>query len=474
MGRRRRPLPIWKEIEIEDTAAEGKSLARVNEQVVFVPQTVPGDVVDIQLTRKRKKFAEGRAIKFHRYSPDRVEPFCQHFGTCGGCKWQFLPYELQLKNKEKWVRDSFSRIGKVAASLIQPILPSEETRFYRNKLEFTFSNKAWITEEQVQSGEVIENRDALGFHIPGRFDKILEIDKCWLQEEPSNAIRNWVGNYAREHKLPFFDLREQTGLMRNLIIRTTSIGEVMVIFSFFRQDDKIATLLKDFCIAFPTVYSIMYVINEKKNDTISDQEILCFKGKDHIIEQMQAYDSDTLLQFKIDPKSFYQTNSRQAEKLYELAASMAGIQSGELVYDLYTGTGTIANYVAHLAEKVVGIEYVPEAIEDARNNSEINGISNTTFFAGDMKDLLTEEFISQQGKPEVIITDPPRAGMHADVVKQLLSIETPRIVYISCNPATQARDIELLSEKYKLIRARPVDMFPHTHHVENVALLELK
>jgi 23S rRNA (uracil1939-C5)-methyltransferase len=513
---RRRKKKIYEEVEILETAAEGKSLARVDEKVLFVPHTVPGDIVDVQLTRKRRRFMEGRVIKFHKYSDQRVEPFCEHFGVCGGCKWQFLSYEDQLANKQKWVKDSLERLGKLKDVEIKAILGAPETQFYRNKLEFTFSNSEWLTQEQVESDEEFENRNALGFHIPGRFDKILDIKKCWLQADPSNPIRNWVKDYALKNELAFFDLREQTGFLRNLIIRTSSTGEVMVIFSLAKEDKAAReAMLNAFVEAFPEVTSVMYVINEKKNDTIGDLDIEVFAGRDHIFESMQRFkqsassissesevrgpensgqkehsekeklkgqtrtsnsndeDSpfDINLKFKIGPKSFYQTNSEQAENLYRLAVELADIKKDEIVYDLYTGTGTIANYVADQAKKVVGVEYVEAAIEDAKVNSEINGIDNTVFLAGDMKDVFGEELITKEGKPDVVITDPPRAGMHKDVVDQLLKSEAKRIVYISCNPATQARDLELMKSHYEVKLAQPVDMFPHTHHVENVVLL---
>lgn len=507
---RRRKQKIFEAVEILETAAEGKSMAKIDEKVLFVPQTVPGDVVDVQLTRKRRRFMEGRVIKFHKYSDKRIEPFCEHFGVCGGCKWQFLSYEDQLENKQRWVKDSLERLAKLEGVDIKPILGGPETRFYRNKLEFTFSNSEWLTQEQIDSDEKFENRNALGFHIPGRFDKILDIKKCWLQADPSNPIRNWVKDYALKNELAFFDLREQTGFLRNLIIRTSSTGEVMVIFSLAKEDKQAReAMLNAFVEAFPEVTSVMYVINEKRNDTIGDLEIISFKGPDHIFESMNAFEKSEIrnlkseigltaendglghrpsasskanskkegnetLKFKIGPKSFYQTNSAQAENLYRLAVELAEIKKDEVVYDLYTGTGTIANYVADQAKKVVGVEYVEAAIEDAKVNSEINGIDNTVFLAGDMKDVFGAELIAKEGKPDVVITDPPRAGMHKDVVEQLLKSGAERIVYISCNPATQARDLELMKSHYEVMLAQPVDMFPHTHHVENVVLLRKK
>lgn len=474
MGRRAKK-PIYREVEVLDTAAEGKSLAKVNEKILFIPQTVPGDIVDVQVTRKRKNYMEGRVLHFHKKSEKRVDAFCEHFGVCGGCKWQFISYADQLNNKQRTVKDALERIAKVELPAIAPILPSKETTFYRNKLEFTFSNKEWLTQDQIQSGENFESRNALGFHVPGRFDKVLDIKKCWLQPDPSNDIRNWVKNYALENNLPFFDLRVQEGLLRNLIIRTSSNGEVMVIFAFFYEDQEIReALLNKFQTTFPSITSIQYVINDKGNDTIGDLELKCFYGRDFILEEMIAFGTEQKLQFKIGPKSFYQTNSEQAYELYKLTAEFANIQKDEVVYDLYTGTGTIANFVANQAKHVVGVEYVPEAIVDAKANSEMNDIANTSFFAGDMKDIFNAQFIASNGTPDVVITDPPRAGMHQDVINELLNLGASRIVYVSCNPATQARDIQLLDEKYKVSKVQPVDMFPHTHHVENVVLLKLK
>lgn len=475
MGRKRNRKPLFTEVTILDTAAEGKSLAKIDEKVLFVPQTVPGDIVDVQVTKKRKNYMEGRVTKFHHYSKQRVEAFCEHFGVCGGCKWQFISYQDQLANKQRTVEDSLQRIAKVDLPPISPILASAKTTFYRNKLEFTFSNKEWLTQEQVESGENFDNRNALGFHVPGRFDKVLNINKCWLQDDPSNAIRDWVRAYALNNDLAFFDLREQEGYLRNLTIRTATTGEVMVIFSLYKEEKETRVkMLAAFQEAFPQVTAILYVINEKRNDTIGDLDIQCFHGRDHIFENMQAFNSEKVLQFKIGPKSFYQTNSAQAVELYRITAEFANIQSHETVYDLYTGTGTIANFVAQQAKKVVGVEYVPDAIKDAKINSDINDISNTVFYAGDMKDVFTSQFISENGKPDVIITDPPRAGMHQDVIDVMLDLEAERIVYVSCNPATQARDLQLLDVKYKVQKVQPVDMFPHTHHVENVVLLQLK
>lgn len=475
MGRNRNRKPLLENVTILDTAAEGKSLAKVNDKILFVPQTVPGDIVDVQVTKKRKNFLEGRVTKFHHYSEKRVEPFCEHFGVCGGCKWQFISYQDQLNNKQRTVNDALTRLAKIELPEILPIVPSRKTEFYRNKLEFTFSNKEWLTQEQVESGESFDNRNALGFHVPGRFDKVLNVNKCWLQGEPSNEIRDWVREYALENGLAFFDLRDQHGYLRNLIIRTSSNGEVMVIFSLFeRQTDVQTKMLTAFQEAFPQITSILYVINNKRNDTIGDLEIECFAGRDHIFEEMTAFESEQKLSFKIGPKSFYQTNSEQAEELYRITAEFAAIKENEIVYDLYTGTGTIANYVAGKAKKVVGVEYVEDAITDAKLNSEINKIDNTVFYAGDMKDVFNDAFVAKNEKPDVIITDPPRAGMHTDVIDVMLNLEAERIVYVSCNPATQARDLQLLDAKYKVEKVQPVDMFPHTHHVENVVLLKLK
>lgn len=445
-------------------------MAKVNELVIFVPYVVPGDVVDLQVKRKKNHYAEAVAVKFHEKSPLRTEPFCSHFGVCGGCKWQCLSYEEQLKYKQKQVFDNLTRIGKVELPEFRPILGSEKTRFYRNKLEFTFSNKRWLTEEEVKQDVKYDQMNAVGFHIPGAFDKVLAIDKCWLQDDISNQIRNAVRDYAYAHNFPFFDLRTQEGLLRNIMIRTSSTGELMVVLQCKVTDDegrrKMEEMLQFMADSFPQITSLMYVINNKCNDTIGDLDVEVFKGNDHIFEEMEG------LRFKVGPKSFYQTNSEQAYNLYKVAREFAGLTGNELVYDLYTGTGTIANFVARQARKVVGIEYVPEAIEDAKVNSALNGIDNTLFYAGDMKDILTNDFIAEHGRPDVIITDPPRAGMHNDVIDVILAAEPKRIVYVSCNPATQARDLQLLDGKYKVTAVQPVDMFPHTHHVENVVQLE--
>lgn len=470
VARKKKELPLLEKVTITDVAAEGKALAKVNDWVVFVPYVVPGDIVDLQVKRRKNHYAEAVAIKFYEKSAMRAEPFCQHYGVCGGCKWQCLAYEDQIKYKQKQVFDNLTRIGKVELPPFNPILGSEKTKFYRNKLEFTFSNKRWLTEDEVKQDVKYDQMNAVGFHIPGAFDKVLAIEKCWLQDDISNQIRNAIRDYAYEHDYKFFDLRSQEGLLRNMMVRTSSTGELMVLLQckVINDADKaqMMEILQFVADKFPQITSLMYVINNKCNDTIGDLDVETFKGKDHIFEEMEG------LRFKIGPKSFYQTNSEQAYNLYKVARNFAGLTGNELVYDLYTGTGTIANFVSRQARKVIGIEYVPEAIEDAKVNSEINGIDNTLFYAGDMKDILTQDFINEHGRPDVIITDPPRAGMHNDVIDVILFAEPQRIVYVSCNPATQARDLQLLDSKYKVTAVQPVDMFPHTHHVENVVLLE--
>ena len=478
MARKKKELPLLEQITITDVAAAGKALARVNDMVVFVPYVVPGDVVDLQVKRKKHSYAEAVAVKFHEYSPLRSEPFCKHFGVCGGCKWQCLKYEDQLRYKQKQVTDNLVRIGKIELPEISPILGSELTERYRNKLEFTFSNKRWLTQEEVEKDFKYDQMNAVGFHIPGAFDKVLAIDECHLMDDICNRIRNGVRDYAYEQGLTFFDLRSQEGMLRNMMIRIAedendrSIKGLMVVMQFKivapEEETQMRKLLQFMADTWPEITSLIYVINNKCNDTIGDLPIHVFKGDDHIIEEMEG------LKFKVGPKSFYQTNSRQAYNLYKVAREFANLTGDELVYDLYTGTGTIANFVSRKARQVIGIEYVPEAIEDAKVNSAINGIDNTLFFAGDMKDILNQEFINQYGRPDVIITDPPRAGMHNDVIDTILFAEPSRIVYVSCNPATQARDLSLLVVKYRVTRVQPVDMFPHTHHVENVVLLELK
>ena len=467
MSRKRRELPIVEKLEITGIAAEGKSLGRWNDMVVFVPFGAPGDVVDVQLTKKRHSFAEGKIVATHTLSPLRIEPFCEHYGVCGGCKFQHIPYEYQLKYKQQQVEDALQRIAKVQLPAINPILGSADTRFYRNKLEFTFSNKSWLTREQLDSGEEFDDRNALGFHIPNAFDKVLDINKCWLQDDVSNQIRNFIRTHAKQQGYTFFDLRSNQGLMRTLIIRTASTGEVMLVV-VFGTDDKAAIneMMQAIKEAFPQITSLQYVVNLKQNDSLNDQEFILFSGRDYIEEEMEG------LKFRVGPKSFYQTNSKQAYELYKVARRMAQLSGDELVYDLYTGTGTIANFVARQARQVIGIEYVPEAIEDAKLNSRVNGIENTLFYAGDMKDILTDSFVDEHGCPDVMIIDPPRAGMHEDVVQVIMRAEPKRIVYVSCNPATQARDLALLDEKYRVMEVQPVDMFPHTQHVENVVALE--
>ena len=459
-------------VTIMDVAAEGKAIAKVNDLVIFVPYVVPGDVVDLQIKRKKNKYAEAEAVKFHELSLVRAVPFCQHYGVCGGCKWQVLPYSEQIRYKQKQVEDNLRRIGKIELPEISPILGSAKTEFYRNKLEFTFSNKRWLTNDEVRQDVKYDQMNAVGFHIPGAFDKVLAIEKCWLQDDISNRIRNAVRDYAYEHDYSFINLRTQEGMLRNMIIRTSSTGELMVIVICKITEDHEMELFKQLlqfiADSFPEITSLLYIINNKCNDTINDLDVYVFKGNDHIFEEMEG------LRFKVGPKSFYQTNSEQAYNLYKVAREFAGLTGNELVYDLYTGTGTIANFVSRQARQVIGIEYVPEAIEDAKVNAEINDIKNALFYAGDMKDILTQEFINEHGRPDVIITDPPRAGMHQDVVDVILFAEPKRIVYVSCNPATQARDLQLLDEKYKVKAVQPVDMFPHTHHVENVVLLELR
>jgi 23S rRNA (uracil1939-C5)-methyltransferase len=464
---RRKELPLLEKVKITDIGAEGNALARVDNLVVFVPMLIPGDVVDIRVIKKRKKYLEGIVLKFHEYSSDRIEPRCIHFGVCGGCKWQHLPYKLQLHYKEKQVKDNLIRIGKIDLPEIKPIIGSTEIFLYRNKLEYTFSDKRWLTKEEIGSDTKFEKEGALGFHIPGLFDKVLDIEECHLQPEPSNSIKNAVRKYAIDHELEFFDLREQKGFLRNIVIRNSLAGKVMVIAVFFREDVEKRIGLLDFLISeFPQITSLMYVINSKRNDSLNDQTPILYQGDDHLVEEMDG------LKFRIGPKSFYQTNTRQALELYRTARDFAGLSGKEIVYDLYTGTGTIANYVSAYAERVIGIEYVEEAVQDAKINSGINGITNCHFFAGDMKDVLTESFFELHGKPDVIITDPPRAGMHEDVIKIIAGAAPDRIVYVSCNPSTQSRDIQLLSAGYYVDAVQPVDMFPHTHHVENVVLLK--
>ena len=470
MSRKRKPLPILTDILITDVAAEGKAIAKVDNLVIFVPYVVPGDVVDLQIKRKKHSYAEAEAIALKKPSELRDKPFCKHFGVCGGCKWQCLPYEEQLRFKQKQVWDNLTRIGKIELPEMMPILGSKHVARYRNKLEFGFSNKKWLTSEQVASGVQFDCMDAVGFHIPGAFDKILDIEECHLMDDINNRLRNGIRAYALAHGLTFFDLRQQTGLLRNMMLRTSATGEIMLLMQFCMRgaDDEAQAkaLLEHLHATFPEVTSLLYVNNTKCNDTIGDLDVITFAGTPFIYETMEG------LRFKVGPKSFYQTNTEQAYELYKVARDFAALTGDELVYDLYTGTGTIANFVARQARQVVGIEYVPEAIEDAKVNAALNGLDNTLFYAGDMKDILTTGFIERHGKPDVIITDPPRAGMHADVVNAILFAAPRRIVYVSCNPATQARDLALLDADYRVTKVQPVDMFPQTHHVENVVCLE--
>lgn len=470
MARKKKPLPLLENITITDVAAEGKAIAKVDNLVIFVPYAVPGDVVDLQIKRKKHSYAEAEVVKVHQYSDKRVKPFCKHFGICGGCKWQCLSYEDQLFYKQKQVVDNLTRIGKVEIPEVSPILGSKHIKEYRNKLEFGFSNKKWLTQEEISSGQKFDNMDAVGFHIPGAFDKILDIDQCLLMSDINNRLRNSIREYAISHQLSSYDLRAQTGLLRNMMLRTSATGEIMLLMQFcIRTDEEQSQanqVLAHVHTNFPEVTSLLWVNNLKCNDTIGDLDIQTYAGTDYIYETMEN------LRFKVGPKSFYQTNTEQAYELYKVARNFAGLTGNELVYDLYTGTGTIANFVAKQARQVIGIEYVPEAIEDAKVNAQLNNLDNTLFYAGDMKDILNREFIEKHGTPDVIITDPPRAGMHTDVIDTILFASPQRIVYVSCNPATQARDLQLLSVAYQVKAVQPVDMFPQTHHVENVVLLE--
>lgn len=469
MSRKKKSLPVLENITITDYAAEGKALARVNELVVFVPFAVPGDVVDLQVRRKKHSYCEAEIIRFIKYSERRVKPFCQHFGICGGCKWQNIPYDEQLRMKQKQVYDQLTRIGKVNLPEFNQILGSVKTQSYRNKLEFGCSNRRWLTQDEIASGSDFTQMNAVGFHITGAFDKILPIEKCWLMDDLQNKIRNAIRDYAYEHDIVFYDIRRQCGLLRDIMVRNSDTGEWMVLIQFHYEKDEdeviAKNLLQHIADSFPEITSLLYVNNQKGNDTFNDLNIEVFKGNDYIYETMDG------LTFKVGAKSFYQTNTKQAYYLYSVVRDFANLTGNELVYDLYTGTGTIANFVSRYAKRVIGIEYVPEAIEDAIINSEINNISNTLFFAGDMKDILTESFISENGTPDIIITDPPRAGMHPDVVQTIIKTAPKRIVYVSCNPATQARDLSLLDDLYEVVAVQPVDMFPHTPHVENVVLL---
>ena len=466
---KKKNLPLLQNIEITGIAAEGKAITRVDDMVLFVPYCVPGDIVDIQVTRKKHSFMEGRVERIVSPSPTRCEPVCKHYGECGGCKWQILPYEEQLRHKQQLIVDNLTRIGKIELPEISPILGSKDIYEYRNKLEFTFSDRKWLSWDTIRAAGGLENVDnthGLGFHIPNCFDKVLDITECHLMPEINNRIRNGIREYARQLGITFYNEHAHEGQLRTLILRSNHRGEVMLIVVWADEPDmRVMEYIRD---SFPEIISLLYVVNRKFNDTISDQEVHVFHGQDHIMEQMEN------LQFKVGPKSFYQTNTLQAYELYKVAREFAGLTGNELVFDLYTGTGTIANFVAHQARQVIGIEYVPEAIEDAKVNANINHLDNTLFFAGDMKDILNEDFIAQYGRPDVIITDPPRAGMHEDVINTILFAEPKRIVYVSCNPATQARDLNMLDSKYRVMKVQPVDMFPHTHHVENVVLLEKK
>ena len=459
---------VFDHIKVLDAGAKGVSVAKAPDgKVIFIPNVVPGDVVDIQTLKKRKAYYEGKAVKFHEFSEYRIEPICEHFGVCGGCKWQNMNYSQQLFYKQNEVKNHLQRIGKIELPEFEPILGSEKQFFYRNKMEFGFSNSRWLTQDEIESQDDLGNRNALGFHIPKMWDKILDINKCHLQEDPSNAIRNEIRDFANINNLTFFNPRGHEGLLRTLMLRTASTGEIMVLIQFFEDDKQNRELLLDHLYEkFPQITSLQYVINNKANDTLYDTNIKLYKGRDYILEEMEG------LKFSINAKSFYQTNSDQAYELYKITRDFAGLTGNEIVYDLYTGTGTIAQFVSKNAKKVIGVESVPEAIEDAKANAKRNEITNCEFFVGDMKVVFNEAFIAQHGKPDVIITDPPRDGMHKDVVEQLLKIEAQKIVYVSCNSATQARDLALMDEKYKVTRVRPVDMFPQTHHVENVVLLE--
>jgi 23S rRNA (uracil1939-C5)-methyltransferase len=459
---------VFDHIKVLDAGAKGVSVAKAPDgKVIFIPNVVPGDVVDVQTLKKRKAYYEGKAVRFHEFSEHRIEPICEHFGVCGGCKWQNMKYSQQLFYKQNEVKNHLQRIGKIELPEFEPILGSEKQFFYRNKMEFGFSNSRWLTQDEIDSQDDLGNRNALGFHIPKMWDKILDINKCHLQEDPSNAIRNEIKEFANLNKLTFFNPRSHEGLLRTLMLRTASTGEIMVLIQFFEDDKQNRELLLDHLYdKFPQITSLQYVINNKANDTLYDTNIKLYKGRDYILEEMEG------LKFSINAKSFYQTNSDQAYELYKITRDFAGLTGNEIVYDLYTGTGTIAQFVSKKAKKVIGVESVPEAIEDAKANAKRNEITNCEFFVGDMKVVFNEEFIAQHGKPDVIITDPPRDGMHKDVIEQILKIEPQKVVYVSCNSATQARDLALMDEKYKVTRVRPVDMFPQTHHVENVVLLE--
>ena len=465
MGRKRKRNRFFENVKVEDIGSEGKSIASIEGQVLFVTKALPGDIIDVKVTKSKKSYMEGIPIRFHEYSNMRIEPFCRHFELCGGCKWQDLPYNQQIAYKRKQIVDNLERIGKVSPEKVREIMPSKHTRFYRNKMEYTFSAFRWLTKQEIESSDYLETR-GLGLHIPGRWDKVVDIHECHLQKDPSNNIRNAIRKYAIEKDLTFFNLRTQEGFLRNLLIRTSSTNELMVIVIFYYDDEEKRNDLLNFIKEkFPEITSLIYMINPKANDSIYDLEPVLFSGREYIYEEMED------LWFKIGPKSFYQTNSEQAYELYKVVRQYANINAAETVYDLYTGTGTIANFLAKTASKVVGVESVPEAIEDAKENASINNLDNTCFFSGDMKDVLNQSFFNSHGKPDVIITDPPRAGMHKKVVENIMESEPSRIVYVSCNPATQARDIEILKQKYTVKEIQPVDMFPHTYHVENVAYL---
>ena len=475
MARKTKRIPNLEQVTLTDIGNKGKAVGRHNERVVFVTGGVPGDVVDIQVTKKRRSFLEGKVVNIHEYSPDRVDHKCAYFGVCGGCKWQNLSYDKQLEYKEKEVRENLKKIGHVIPETFHPIIGSKKQYLYRNKLEFSFTDNKWLTQAELESEVQFTERRGAGFHIPGFWDKVLDIDECHLQPEPSNAIRNFVRDWAIEHDLPFFHARSQEGWLRTMLIRVSSTGEVLVVIQFKTElENERVALLDAMAEKFPEITSLQYVINTKQNDTIYDQDIIAYTGKDFIEEAMPKYSGEGELRFKIGPKSFYQTNPDQAYELYKVALDMANIQPEELVFDLYTGTGTIALFMAEKAREVVGIELIPEAIEDAKLNAKNNGIENATFYAGDMKHVFTEAFVKKHGRPDVLITDPPRDGMHGDVVKLLLDLEVPRMIYVSCNSATQARDLGLFSEKYDVKQSTAVDMFPQTHHIENVVELVLK
>jgi 23S rRNA (uracil1939-C5)-methyltransferase len=465
MGRRK-PFPLYEQVEITDAGSEGKAVARVDNRVIFVPYVVPGDIVDIQVVRKRKSYFEGRAVKINSYSDQRAEPQCSHFGLCGGCRWQNMDYKYQLHYKQKQVVDNLERIGGLSLPEISPILGSENIYYYRNKLEYTFSNRKWFVEKPDPDQPEVQNRSGLGFHLPGMFDRILDIDNCYLQRDPSNDIRLAVRDFTLKNEYEYYDVKKWDGYLRNLIIRTSSRGDLMVIIVFRYVDHIKGPALMDHLMqAFPEITSMMFVINDKRNDDISDLEVRLYKGDPYIMEEMDG------LKFKIGPKSFFQTNADQAGKLYKIALDFAGLTGKELVYDLYTGTGTIATYISRYAKNVIGLEYIESAIEDAKENASLNKIENTSFYAGDILRILDDSFIAEHGRPDVIITDPPRAGMHEKVVRQMLKASPEKIVYVSCNPATQARDLAILKDEYEILKVQPVDMFPHTHHVENVVLL---